>query len=510
MKQSTEVSNFVRRSITAVLVATAAGAMAQPAPQAAARVTTRGDAVPGQYIVVLKESAPSGTSAAEVLAGSGGMLHRSFAHALRGFSAVLSLETVEHLRRHPFVAYVEQDRIFTSADVQSAPVWNLDRIDQANLPIDSYYTYERKGGGSYGFVVDTGVYPDHAEFTGRVLPGVTFVLQEPPVDFSGHGTHVTGTIGAITYGVAKDVSLVPVKVLNRFGQGETSAVLAGLEWVAERTDLRPGVLNMSLSGPLSQAVNDAVANVVQAGVTVVVAAGNDGRDACLGSPASAPGAVVVGATDKEDAKAWFSNYGPCVTLFAPGVDVLSTWIPVPPRGESFPDGIPLVSMSGTSMAGPHVTGQVATLLQAFPGATPAWVRNHLIQSATVGRVSGAGEGSPNRLLYTRAPVYGASVKSLTSQAIGVKNKWNADVSVSVQDRALGQPLGGALVKGIFAPGGEVSCVTTAAGNCVVNAASLPRSTSQTRFTVTEISGWNLGYTPGLNAATQLVVLKPED
>ncbi len=484
--------------------------MAQPAPQAAARVTTRGDAVPGQYIVVLKESAPSGTSAAEVLAGSGGMLHRSFAHALRGFSAVLSLETVEHLRRHPFVAYVEQDRIFTSADVQSAPVWNLDRIDQANLPIDSYYTYERKGGGSYGFVVDTGVYPDHAEFTGRVLPGVTFVLQEPPVDFSGHGTHVTGTIGAITYGVAKDVSLVPVKVLNRFGQGETSAVLAGLEWVAERTDLRPGVLNMSLSGPLSQAVNDAVANVVQAGVTVVVAAGNDGRDACLGSPASAPGAVVVGATDKEDAKAWFSNYGPCVTLFAPGVDVLSTWIPVPPRGESFPDGIPLVSMSGTSMAGPHVTGQVATLLQAFPGATPAWVRNHLIQSATVGRVSGAGEGSPNRLLYTRAPVYGASVKSLTSQAIGVKNKWNADVSVSVQDRALGQPLGGALVKGIFAPGGEVSCVTTAAGNCVVNAASLPRSTSQTRFTVTEISGWNLGYTPGLNAATQLVVLKPED
>lgn len=510
MKSFRNVSIRLRDLLLAAVVMGAVGqSIAQPAGQAPSPLAKRGDVVPGKYIVVFTKGAP-GSWSADVLQG-GGTLHHSYSRAMHGFLASLSPSDLEKVRRHPLVAYVEEDRIVTSIDIQSGPVWNLDRIDQTNLLLDGFYSFDRKGTGAYAFVVDTGIYPEHPDFNGRALPGVSYVPFEPPVDFNGHGTHAAGTIGSSTYGVAKQVALVPVKVLNRFGQGRLSDVLLGLDWIASQAQLRPAVVNMSLAGPFSQAVNDAVGGLVAGGVPVVVAAGNNSEDACAGSPASAPEAIVVGATGRDDTRAWFSNYGKCLTLFAPGVDVLSTWIPVPPQGSTaFSFDFPVVSDTGTSMAAPHVTGQVATLLQAFPQATPLWIRNNLVISASVDRLGDVGIGSPNRLLYTRAPVYGASVNSLNGRAVGAKNKWAATVNVSVYDAALTLPIGGARVEGTFLPGGLASCVTTSTGNCSITAADLPRTTRLTTFTVQSISGWNLAYKSTLNAATQVKVLKPEE
>ncbi len=248
------------------------------------------------------------------------------------------------------------------------------------------------------FIIDTGIRPDHVEFTGRLLPGYTAINDaNGTTDCNGHGTHVAGTVGGTSWGVAKQVSLVPVRVLDCKGSGTWSGIIAGIDWVANNP-LRPAVANLSLGGSKSSAVNAAVAGAVAKGVTMVVAAGNSNANACNYSPSSEPSAITVGATANGDARATYSNYGSCVDIFAPGTAVTSAWN----TGSSASNTI-----SGTSMASPHVAGVAALALQANPAASPAAITSFLVSKATAGVVTSAGTGSPNRLVYSSSRSAGA-------------------------------------------------------------------------------------------------------
>ncbi len=268
--------------------------------------------------------------------------------------------------------------------------WGLDRIDETDLPMDGLYSTANRGDGVIIFVVDTGISP-HSEFGDRLLPGYDTVGDgNNSIDCHGHGTHVASTSAGSTYGVADDALLVAVRVLDCGGGGTTSGVVAGLNWVADY-DLNGmrGVVNMSLGGGASPVLDAAVAQLVDAGITVAVAAGNEAQAACNASPAREPSAITVGATDRYDARAWFSNYGSCVDIFAPGVDIVGAGL------ESSTDS---ASMSGTSMASPHVAGAAALVLSAYPSLSPAEVANVLTGDATPDVIAGPGVGSPNRLL----------------------------------------------------------------------------------------------------------------
>lgn len=270
---------------------------------------------------------------------------------------------------------------------QTNAPWGLDRLDQQYLPLDGRYTAARTGAGVRVYVIDTGILASHIDVAGRVEPGWSPLGST--ADCAGHGTHVSGTaVGAIS-GVAKAATLVPVRVLGCDGQGLMSNVIAGIDWVTANR-VGPAVANLSLGGTASYAVDRAVTNAMAAGITVVAAAGNDNIDACTGSPARVPDVITVGATTSSDARASFSDYGSCVDLFAPGQSILSAWPTATNAGRS---------MSGTSMASPHVAGAAALYLAAHPQAQPREVASALISRATAGRVSGAGNGSPDRLLY---------------------------------------------------------------------------------------------------------------
>ena len=305
----------------------------------------------------------------------------------------------------------------------------------------------------------------------------------------------------MTYGVAKGVSLVPVKVFDGGGRGPLSNILAGIDWVVSATTLRPAVMHLSLAGAFSSTLNLAIATAVQNGVTAVVAAGNFATDACGVSPASEPSAITVGATQQDDSVASYSDYGTCVDLFAPGTSITSDW--------NTSDTATNVE-TGTSMAAPHVTGEVALMLQAYPAASPAWIRAFVLGTATLNRLSAIGTGSPNLLLYTRGTFYSAAVLSLPGTSVGDRNTWGANVSVAIYDTITGVGVPGAKVQGSFAPGGNSSCVTANDGTCVLNIAKLARKTPRTELTVTNVSGWNLAYTPNLNVTTQSTILKPQD
>jgi subtilisin family serine protease len=358
-----------------------------------------GDLIPDQYIVVFRPGAVAQVEhqAQGLVRGAGGTLLFTYEHALEGFAAILPAQAVEGIRRNPNVRLVEEDGVVEASTIstQTNATWGIDRVDQRALPLSSTYSYSLTGSGVQAYIVDTGIRPDHVEFSGRIGAGFTAISDgQGTTDCNGHGTHVAGTTGGNVYGVAKGVTLIPVRVLNCSGSGTMSGVIAGVDWITGQRMANPGlpmVANMSLGGGTSSALDSAVNNLSTAGVTVVVAAGNSNADACRYSPARAAGAVTVAATTSTDARASYSNFGSCVDLFAPGSSITAAW---------HTSGTALATLNGTSMASPHVAGAVALHLEAFPLSSPSDIRSAITGNATRGTVSSAGRQSPNLLLYT--------------------------------------------------------------------------------------------------------------
>lgn len=446
------------------------------------------------------------------------MLH-TYTSAIKGFAAQLPDAAVTALRNNPNAEYVEQDQTVSlnqtsGITTQSTATWGLDRIDQRGLPLSGAYRYENNGSNVYAFVIDTGVLASHQDFstsTGldtRVKPlsGFSaFTDAYGTSDCNGHGTHVAGTMGGNTYGVAKGVTLIPVRVLDCSGSGSWSGVIAGVDLVAG-SSLRPAVANMSRGGGSSTSVNNAVANAVTKGVTMVVAAGNDNRDACGYSPASTPSAITVGATSSTDARASYSNFGSCVDIFAPGSSIKSAW---------YTSNDATNTISGTSMATPHVVGAAALLLSASPSSTPAQITAALINQATYYKVTSAGTGSPNRLLFSVASeatvnLPTVAVSGLTGSAVRVNTTtWRASANVTVRvfdGSNFGAAASGVTVAGSFAPGGGTTCVAGSTGSCTLTSINLSRSGApSSTLTVTGVSGTGVAYDATKNTASTVTI-----
>ncbi len=337
------------------------------------------DQVAGNYIVSFKKGVSVDK---EIKDAPGRAIGQSFNYntALNGFAAALSAEQACAFKQNPSIENIELDGVVTADVIQAGATWGLDRIDQTSLPLNTNYEYASTGLGVTAYVIDTGIQLDHPDFSPAAIKGFD-VFGGTGVDCNGHGTHVAATIGGTTYGVAKDVALVAVRVLDCAGSGTTSGVIAGLDWVATNK-VANSVANMSLGGGASTALDTAVTNLINAGVTVVVAAGNSNKDACRTSPARVPAAITVAASDQNDVFASFSNWGSCVDIIAPGVAITSAWINSAIR-----------TISGTSMAAPHVAGAVARNLSA--GFTPTQV----LTEASTNKITSVPRKTVNKLLY---------------------------------------------------------------------------------------------------------------
>jgi hypothetical protein len=346
-----------------------------------------------RYIVVLRPSAETAATRAKALAEKYGAEVPShiYESALQGFAIDLTAAQVSLLESDTAVAYLEEDREVSLAATQLNPPPTLDRIDQRDLPVDAQYEYDATGAGVSVYVIDTGLRATHTEFGGRAVGAFTTINDGCGTDdCHGHGTHVAGTIGAATYGVAKNVQIYGVRVLNASGGGTLADIIAGIDWVSANATL-PAVANVSIQAGASQAIDDAVRRSINAGIVYVLAAGNSTTDACNVSPARTGEGITVAASDGNDQRASFSNYGACVDLFAPGVNVLSA--------HHVNDNATTI-LSGTSMAAPHVAGVVALYLEGNPTATPGAVAQALLSVATPGKITDA-QGSPNVLLFSR-------------------------------------------------------------------------------------------------------------
>ncbi|MGW4465872.1 S8 family peptidase [Micromonospora sp. NPDC004704] len=399
---------YARRLALGIFVAAATAAVATTTPAAAApatgevRLAGSPNAVAGSYIVVLKDGAVGAaagtaraatavpTKAGELADKYGGSVAQVYGAALNGFEARLSAKAAQRLAAHPDVAYVEQDQVVSiNATQTNPPSWGLDRIDQRNLPLNRSYTYPNTASNVRAYIIDTGIRFSHNDFGGRATSGYDAVDGGSADDCNGHGTHVAGTVGGSAYGVAKAVRLVGVRVLNCSGSGTNAGVIAGVNWVTQNA-VKPAVANMSLGGGASTALDNAVASSISSGVTYALAAGNSSANACNSSPARTASAITVGATTSTDARASYSNYGTCLDIFAPGSSITSAW---------YTSNTATNSISGTSMASPHVAGAAALVLSTNPTYTPTQVRNYLYNNATQNVVTNPGSGSPNRLLF---------------------------------------------------------------------------------------------------------------
>jgi aqualysin 1 len=503
------------------------------APLAASLSRATPSSIPSRYIVVFHDRVADPRSRAErLMLGAGGEIHFTYANALRGFAATIPDAALQRILADPDVKYVEPDQEvhlqFSGGDgetVQQSPTWGLDRIDQS-VGLDERYTFNALAAGVRAYVIDTGIRSTHADFVGRVAPGVTvFRDRYGTEDCNGHGTHVAGTIGGTTWGVAKSVTLVPVRVLDCRGSGTWSGVISGMDWVAGQKGANasvPMVANMSLGGGASQAVDDAVERLVGAGVTLVVAAGNSNANACSYSPARAPAAITVAAIDGADARASWSNFGTCVDIFAPGVSITSAWY----RNDQSTNTI-----SGTSMAAPHVAGVAALMLDERPGASPSALAGKMTSEATAGAVIG-GNGSANLLVFSLArfeplvreePQQGGSVDgdetatpgdsltdsggnggtdgtdgtdgaslaidSLSGTSALARNNWKATATLVVAFD--GAPQQGVAVSGAFSIGGSGSCTTDANGRCSITSGALQNGVASTRFSVQSLVAGDL-------------------
>ncbi len=327
-----------------------------------------------------------------IAAAHGGRLHHVYEHGVKGFAVTLPAAAMDRfmqaMEQRPEVDLVEADEVVTAdGTVQPDATWGLDRADQRALPLSGTYGYQVNGTGVRAYIIDTGLRSTHQEFTGRVLRGFTTVPDGLGTgDCNGHGTHVAGTVGGTTWGMAKGVSLVPVRVLDCYGSGYVSDIVAGIDWMVANAVL-PAVANLSLGGGVSATLDAAVAKAVSAGITMAVAAGNSNVDACTASPAREPSALTVGATDSTDRRADYSNWGSCLDLFAPGSAITSA---------SYSSDSGAAIMSGTSMAAPHVAGLAALYLQAHPAATPKTVAASIKSAATSAWCSTRGPARPTR------------------------------------------------------------------------------------------------------------------
>lgn len=362
---------------------------AHSAPIGDLRLAPTATAVQNSWIVVLKD----GTTRAADL---GVTPNHTYRNALQGFSASMSDAKAAKLSADPRVAYVQQNATVRINETQNSATWGIDRIDQRNLPLSKTYTYNTNASNVTAYIIDTGIRTSHSEFGGRASVGTDTVGGgQNGQDCNGHGTHVAGTVGGKTYGVAKGVKLVAVRVLDCQGSGTTAGVIAGIDWVTANAK-KPAVANMSLGGGADAALDNAVKKSIASGVSYSIAAGNGNflglpMNACNYSPARVPEAITVGATDNTDRRASFSNYGTCLDLFAPGVNITSSWKDSDTATNT---------ISGTSMATPHTAGVAALYLATHATATPVQVRDALVNGATSGKVQDPRTGSPNKLLHS--------------------------------------------------------------------------------------------------------------
>lgn len=457
-----------------------------------------------------------------------GIQTAEFKQVLRGFAVNIPSNKVDAflkaMQNNPLVDFVEQDRILQAPpiaqDAQLFPTWGLDRIDQKDLPRNEIYnTGGRTGSNVNAYVVDTGVLSTHTDFGSRVKTGYSTIPNDTSTsDCNGHGTHVAGIIGGATYGVAKSVSLVPVRVLGCDGSGTLGSVIAGLDWVIQDAQLdanknKRAVLNLSLGGSASTSMDRAVQKIVESNIPVIVAAGNDNANACNTSPAREPLAITVGATTSADARASYSNYGNCLDLFAPGSSITSTW---------WTSSTAINTISGTSMAAPFVTGVAALALEMNSTASATDIGSLIKNQATTNKVTNLGGGSSNLLLYsllqasdsvttpapTKTTVY---VSNLIGSSTASSGGWKASVTVTVKG-SNGSLQPGALVKGSFTLGlTSATCTTGTNGTCMISTGVMPKSPFglvPVTFAIVTVTGDAMSYDDKQNTKSTLLINQP--